>query len=552
MASIFRRQRKVFTLKELYESKLELPVIIYIEEGFAGNNAVETIGAGQYFFIHAIYRQRRAMTRGHVPAVSSDKCLLSIPVGYPIKFRHVESRTKVGPEDFMWSLLRKLDPPFQVQMSRTDRRRLSVGPVSTSTSNISNLLVTGKYKEIYLLGNLLNHGTGSLYYRNVTAIPLYVPEVKVRVVDGFSVGMKGDWTMYIDELYAFALQEIDLHGTHGNMDISVFMDKKESFETPRMCEFLVPDRYLSLQWPEEKSAVPNPQQFQPSLKEDKHRYSEFPTTKAADNKRRPADKPSQTTTGEGDDVIHVFSQDYTPLDEIRDMKRPVPEPRQRNQPTAPPEDELVPPLPPRNRGGLDVVKGTSNVYVRSQPDQDEFDGERKAQRRGAESMPHYEKNKTVLQRQLSKELLKMCEKRKNVDVEGKTPGEFTEPDIDYDYLPSKCEGETDNKCNDGKHGNGEYYVTHRKRKDQDKRPDQSKATFDPHMPLAEMTIDGVAQVLGRLNLYKYEADFRSQQIDGFMLMKLTDDTLQSSFGFTVLESLRLMNFILHKHLPRMQ
>ncbi|OWF43476.1 hypothetical protein KP79_PYT23888 [Mizuhopecten yessoensis] len=218
MASIFRRRNKTYTLKEFYESNVTLPVIIYIDQGFAGNNAVETIGAGQYFFIHAVYRQRRAMTRGNIPAVSADKCLISIPLSYPIKFRRVESRLKVGHEDFMWSLLRKFDPPFQVQMSRTDQRRLDTGPCSTTTSEMSNLLVMGKYKEIYLLGNLINQGTGALYYKQVAAIPLYLPDVEISVVDGFAEGINDRWMLYIDKLYAFALQEIDLHVRHGNRE----------------------------------------------------------------------------------------------------------------------------------------------------------------------------------------------------------------------------------------------------------------------------------------------------------------------------------------------
>ncbi|XP_060085736.1 uncharacterized protein LOC132565141 [Ylistrum balloti] len=560
MASVFRNQKKIYTLREFYESDVNLPVIIYIEEGFKGSNNVETIGPAQYFFIHAVYKQKRVMTRGHVPAVCTDKCLLSIPVTYPIKFRRVESRLDVGSEEFMWSLLRKYDPPFQVQMSRTDGRSLSVGLTSTTTSNISNLLVMRKYKEIYLLGNLLDQGNGALYYKHVTAIPLYMQEVKVRLVDGFSKGMAGQFALYMDELYAFALQNIDLRGNHGNRDISITMEKTNTFAKSQMCEYLEPDRYIALQWPKvpKESAESNfRQSYKPNLGYSNSTCSLEPTAFRTEKRLRQLE---EIKLAEGhDEITKVFTQDYTPLDDIRDLKRPVSVPEQRKylEPTAPPKEEMPPGLPPRYQTALPVVaKGTEkskNSSSEKNPTEDD-DDIHEDEMKYFTSIPFYDKNRTGIQMKLSKELMKVCERRKEPEKEDKmTSYNHIEPEVDYDMLPSgrqpkSCVGQ--NKVHSaGIHRGNVPDVTYETRNDHGEK--QTRMNFDPQMAFARMTVDDVVELLRRLNLDKYEAVFRTDMVDGFMLSDLTESDLRDSFGFTSVESKRLMNFILHRHLPKM-
>jgi len=51
---------------------------------------------------------------------------------------------------------------------------------------------------------------------DVVAIPLYIPQIRITVVTGLTDKSKHDWAYYIDSLYAFALEKIDLHHKHGS------------------------------------------------------------------------------------------------------------------------------------------------------------------------------------------------------------------------------------------------------------------------------------------------------------------------------------------------
>lgn len=67
--------------------------------------------------------------------------------------------------------------------------------------------------------------------------------------------------------------------------------------------------------------------------------------------------------------------------------------------------------------------------------------------------------------------------------------------------------------------------------------------------IIKLSIDEVAHYLTKLKLEKYVEGFKSQLIDGAMLVDLDRDILREDFGMKAIEALRLLKFAKEGHLP---
>jgi hypothetical protein len=81
--------------------------------------------------------------------------------------------------------------------------------------------------------------------------------------------------------------------------------------------------------------------------------------------------------------------------------------------------------------------------------------------------------------------------------------------------------------------------------------DDSKKLRDvkSHADVAKLTIDEVVEYLKRLNLGQYADTFKTEQIDGRMLILLDKDMLKEDFDMKGVEALRLVKFAKEGHVP---
>jgi hypothetical protein len=81
--------------------------------------------------------------------------------------------------------------------------------------------------------------------------------------------------------------------------------------------------------------------------------------------------------------------------------------------------------------------------------------------------------------------------------------------------------------------------------------DVSKKVRDvqSHADVAKLTIDEVVEYLKRLNLGQYADSFKTEQIDGRMLILLDKDMLKEDFDMKGVEALRLVTFAKEGYVP---
>ncbi|KAL5010945.1 hypothetical protein ScPMuIL_013250 [Solemya velum] len=88
----------------------------------------------------------------------------------------------------------------------------------------------------------------------------------------------------------------------------------------------------------------------------------------------------------------------------------------------------------------------------------------------------------------------------------------------------------------------------------DKNPASPKTpasnTFITSEPVADFTIDQVCSCLSLLGLDQFVNTFRTERVDGTILLALDTNVLKDDFKFTSTQAIRLMKFIQEGHLPK--
>ncbi|XP_067665426.1 uncharacterized protein [Haliotis asinina] len=211
----FHTNEEGYNMPEFFDRySKRMPVFAVVTQGCLGLTDLETFASEQPLFCHSYVKQRRVVAR------DSRGRTISIPEDYPMKFKIVISRSKVGPEQTMKEILRDNKLPVQVKFAAPSNVAFYVGSDRQQAKDLSNLALSRIYEEAYILAS------GVYGLKGV-------------------VGMKDEeWkTMYAG--LEQSLKDIKVPPNLGNNEIAVFSDSTVVDKEDHIYSYLEPTEYIT-------------------------------------------------------------------------------------------------------------------------------------------------------------------------------------------------------------------------------------------------------------------------------------------------------------------
>ncbi|XP_046350961.1 uncharacterized protein LOC124131620 isoform X2 [Haliotis rufescens] len=232
----FETNEEDYPMPEFFDRySKKMPIFAIVTQGCLGLNDLETFAAEQPLFCHNYEKQRRVVAR------DSRGRTISIPEEYPIKFKIVISRNKVGPEQTMKQILLENKLPVQVRFAAPSNIAFYVGSDRQKAKDLSNLALSHIYEETYILANGVY---GRSVDMSVLVVPLYLSDLHVSTVKGV-VGMgEEEWkTMYAQ--LKQSLKDVKIPPSLGNNEIAVFSESSVVDKEDHIYSYIEPSEYIT-------------------------------------------------------------------------------------------------------------------------------------------------------------------------------------------------------------------------------------------------------------------------------------------------------------------
>ncbi|XP_046564233.1 uncharacterized protein LOC124273065 [Haliotis rubra] len=232
----FETNEEGYPMPEFFDRySKRMPVFAVVTQGCLGVTDLETFASEQPLFCHSYVKQRRVVAR------DSRGRTISIPEEYPMKFKIVISRSKVGPEQTMKEILRENKLPVQVKFAAPSNVAFYVGSNRQQAKDLSNLALSRIYEETYILASGVY---GRTVDKQVLVVPLYLGDLQVSTVKGV-VGMKdAEWkTMYAE--LTQSLKDVKVPPNLGNNEIAVFSDSSVVDKEDHIYCYVEPAEYIT-------------------------------------------------------------------------------------------------------------------------------------------------------------------------------------------------------------------------------------------------------------------------------------------------------------------
>ncbi|XP_071099823.1 uncharacterized protein [Haliotis cracherodii] len=232
----FETYEEDYSMPEFFDRYSEnMPIFAIVTQGCYGFTDLETFSAEQALFCHGYTKQRRVVAR------DSRGRTISIPEEYPMKFKIVISRQKMGPEQTMKQILLENKLPVQVRFSAPANVAFYMGSDRQKAKDLSNLALSHIYEETFILAN-------GVYGRSLDmspmVVPLYIDDLHVSTVKGV-VGMEEEeWKTLYAKLKE-SLKDVKVPPNMGNKEIAVFSDSSVVDKEDHIYSYIEPSEYIT-------------------------------------------------------------------------------------------------------------------------------------------------------------------------------------------------------------------------------------------------------------------------------------------------------------------
>ncbi|XP_046564235.1 uncharacterized protein LOC124273066 isoform X2 [Haliotis rubra] len=232
----FETREENYSMPEFFDRfSQKLPVFVIVTQGCYGFTDLETFSAEQALFCHSYVKQRRVVAR------DSRGRTISIPEEYPMKFKIVISRQKMGPEQTMKQILLENKLPVQVRFSAPANVAFYIGSDEQKAKDLSNLALSHIYEETFIIAN-------GVYGRSVdmspVVVPLYIDDLCVSTVKGVVAMGEEEWKTLYSQLKA-SLKDVKIPPNMGNKEIAVFSDSSVVDKEDHIYSYIEPSEYIT-------------------------------------------------------------------------------------------------------------------------------------------------------------------------------------------------------------------------------------------------------------------------------------------------------------------
>ncbi|XP_033727797.1 uncharacterized protein LOC117317107 isoform X2 [Pecten maximus] len=213
------------SVKDFYlHFKQCLPKLIMITQGYCGEVVLDTFDREQVLRIHTYSIQKRVIAKMcdgcRLPGV--DGTHLSIPINYDAKFCVIKG-DKVRKEETLQDIVNKCNFPVDVQFGKSGGTTIKVGDTDKSTRQTGGqafrISLLDTHEEFFLLGNAV---AGTSLYGKVTVVPVYLPDLRLSVINGFACQPQERFDAVCRQMHNQVMKNIRFENIHGNEDIAVY------------------------------------------------------------------------------------------------------------------------------------------------------------------------------------------------------------------------------------------------------------------------------------------------------------------------------------------
>ncbi|KAK3087537.1 hypothetical protein FSP39_007258 [Pinctada imbricata] len=238
----FENAREAMTVAQFYGKYHEsLPRIIVVTQGYCGDIGLETFSIGQVLRIHTYSSQKRVVANIQKGVSTLDGRDISIPLGYNIKF-HVKGQKK-GKDQSLEEIIDK--NPLPVTVIPSALGTLHFGDKDRAVGEQCELKLIKTYEDRYLLGNAVSDG---MLYAHVTAVPVYLPDLKLSLAIGVKEFTKEQWIGCQNNMAELVKGNVKFQKDFGNPNIAVYSTAKPAkTESDYEFTYRVPVEYYNLE-----------------------------------------------------------------------------------------------------------------------------------------------------------------------------------------------------------------------------------------------------------------------------------------------------------------
>lgn len=222
----FSSERKQYTILELYHKHKKhacLPLVLKVRQGYYGSLLDRPLAKDEILVLAVASTQYRVMTRQDG---FFKKRILSIPSSFIETVSVVDELTNTyDRECYMYSILQENKLPVFVRLPQN--RVITVDRRHYDAKDIPGFYLEKRFDEITLQGNMILEG--KVEENEILAVPIFLTELKVSIVNGIKGRPKKEWLAYQEKLRDIC-ENVPYDFEYGSPKIAEYSQDKIEFD----------------------------------------------------------------------------------------------------------------------------------------------------------------------------------------------------------------------------------------------------------------------------------------------------------------------------------
>lgn len=239
----FKHNNDNLTVKEFYDKyHSSLPQLIVVTQGYCGDIGLEEFSIGQVIRIHTSSAQRRVVAKVEKGLSVLEGREISIPVDYDMKFFILKGGKKGGKESSLHEILEKHSLPVEVTPSDS-HQLMNIQGQDRETGKSCHLNLVHSYEDRYLLGNAVSDG---MLYAQVTAVPVYLPDLRLSIAVGIEGFSEAQWATSLQNMELKVMQNVKFNIDFGNPNVAVYSHESTTHNEYSDFTYRAPAEYYNM------------------------------------------------------------------------------------------------------------------------------------------------------------------------------------------------------------------------------------------------------------------------------------------------------------------
>lgn len=239
----FKHNNDNLTVKEFYDKfHSSLPQLIVVTQGYCGDIGLEEFSIGQVIRIHTSSAQRRVVAKVEKGLSVLEGREISIPVDYDMKFCILKGGKKGGKESSLNEILERHSLPVEVTPSDS-HQLMNIQGQDRETGKSCHLNLVHSYEDRYLLGNAVSDG---MLYAQLTAVPLYLPDLRLSIAVGIEGFSEAQWATSLQNMELKVMQNVKFNTMFGNPNVAVYSHEPTTHNEYSDFTYRTPAEYYNM------------------------------------------------------------------------------------------------------------------------------------------------------------------------------------------------------------------------------------------------------------------------------------------------------------------